>query len=389
MKKMKIKNQKKIFIGLIAGGTGGHIYPLLSVAKSVKKGAMMNHLDFDLRYFGSAKKFSKSFADEGIKMSSILGSKWRRYSSILNYLDIFKFFAGFIQAMFKLYWYMPDVIFSKSGPGVLPVIFAARWYRIPVVIHESDAVAGKANYISSKHAKIIEVAFEEAKLSFSEEHQKRVRVVGNPIREDVLVEESRAESRKVLGVPGKKPVLLILGGSQGAEKLNYFFLENSENFLADYEVIHQIGEGNFESFVEEFKFMSKNYPQEFKASYYPYGYFSGVEMAHALNACDLVLARSGSGIFEIAAHGRPAILVPLSGSANNHQQENAYIYQGAGAGVVMEEENLLPTIFTVQADKILKNGEVYKKMSEAAKSFYHPNAADYIAHDILSLAVRT
>src|SRR6185436_3533181 len=152
--------------------------------------------------------------DEGIKIANISSSKLRRYASVLNFLDFFKFFFGFFQAMVKLYFFMPEVLFSKSGPGVLPIIYAARWYRIPVIIHESDAVPGLTNRASAKHAAIVELSFEAAKEYFPK--NKRVNVVGNPVRESILTSESASSCRKALGLTDEKPILLFLGGSQGA-----------------------------------------------------------------------------------------------------------------------------------------------------------------------------
>ena len=108
-------------------------------------------------------------------------------------------------------------------------------------------------------------------------------------------------------------------------------------------------------------------------------------LAAFLNACDFVVARAGGGLFEIAAHGKPVILVPIAESANNHQMANAYAYQNSGAGVVIEEPNLLPGIFVSQAKRILGDSKLYSQMVESAKAFNKPEAAKAVATDILSL----
>ena len=129
--------------------------------------------------------------------------------------------------------------------------------------------------------------------------------------------------------------------------------------------------------------MTKNFRPELKANYFLYPFLDDTTMARALKSADIVVSRSGGSIFEIAASGKPAILVPLASSANNHQFENAYAYKDAGAGIVMEEENLLSGIFTTQVDKLVGDKELYSKMSQSALQFYKPEASNLIAIDIL------
>lgn len=372
-----------VHILLVGGGTGGHIYPLIAVSRKLREQLEGAGKTGDLRYFGAPGEYEKLLTDEGIRISKISSSKLRRYASILNFLDFFKFFFGFFQAMLKLYFFMPEVLFSKSGSGVLPIIYAARWYRIPVIIHESDAVPGLTNRASAKHAKIVELAFKVAKEYFPK--NKIVNIVGNPVRESIFTEESSASCRKALGLTDEHPILLFLGGSQGAQSLNNFVLENSELLLSNYEIVHQVGTANYQQYKAEFEFMTKNYRPELKANYFLYPFLDDATMARALKSADVVVSRSGSSIFEIAASGKPAILIPLTSSANNHQFENAYAYKDAGAGIVMEEENLLSGIFTTQVDKLVGDKELYSKMSQSALNFYKPEACNMIAKDILSL----
>ncbi len=374
----------KVHILLAGGGTGGHIYPLVAVAQRLKAQIATAGAEVDLRYFGEAGTYEKLLKEQGIKIVSIASSKLRRYASVLNFLDFFKFIWGFIQAMIKIYFFMPEVMFSKSGPGVLPIVYAARWYRIPLVIHETDAVPGLTSIASSKHAQIVELAFENAREYFSK--KKIINVVGNPVRESLVSTESAAACRSALGLSDSKPILLFIGGSQGSERINYFVLEHGEELFASYEVIHQTGVEKYEQYKGEFEFVSKNWRPELKQNYFLYPYLDDQTFTRALTAADLVISRSGGSIFEIAAAGKPAILIPLSSSANNHQFENAYAYAQAGAGIVLEEGNLLPGIFTTQVEKILQNKEVYAKMSAGAKAFYKPQAADLIAKDILAIA---
>ncbi len=374
----------KTHILLVGGGTGGHMYPLVSVAQTLQKQAAEKKIDLDLRYFGDPGGYADYLRQNNIRISTVPSSKLRRYASVLNFLDFFKFFWGFFVALVKLYFFMPEVLFSKSGPGTLPIIFAARWYRIPVIIHESDAVPGLTNKVSARHSQIVELAFESAKQYF--ETHTQVNVVGLPVREAVINTQSSAECRKVFGLADEKPVVFVVGGSQGAQILNEFVLSNAEVLLSQFEIIHQIGKENFEQYTKEFAFVTKYFRPEVLARYRPVAFLADRQMAAAFGAADLVVSRSGSSIFEIAANGKPALLVPLPSSANNHQFENAYAYARAGAGVVIEEPNLLIGLVITQIQKMFDAPELAQKMSESAKAFYKPMAAADVARDIFAVA---
>jgi UDP-N-acetylglucosamine--N-acetylmuramyl-(pentapeptide) pyrophosphoryl-undecaprenol N-acetylglucosamine transferase len=374
----------KLHILLLGGGTGGHIYPLVAIASKLRELSAAKQLELDMRYFGDPGTYADYLKQAQIRVSGIASSKFRRYVSALNILDFFKFWIGFWQAMFKLYFFMPEVVFSKSGPGVLPILYAARWYRIPVVIHESDAVPGLTNKISAKHAAVVELAFDHAKQYFT--RNKVVNVVGMPVRDSLITAKSPGACRQELGLTDAKPILFIVGGSQGAQRLNEFVLTNAEALLTHFEVVHQVGADNVEQYKKEFEFTTRHYNQELKSNYFMFGYLSDEQMACALAAADVIISRSGSSIFEIAAAGKPAILVPLPSSANNHQFENAYAYAQAGAGVVIEEENLLYGLVSTQIQKILDQKEETEKMRASARAFYRPAAAEAIARDVLAVA---
>lgn len=375
---------KKVRVAIIGSGSGGHYFPLIAVSRQITAELNARSLPFEIRYFGDPGTYTDAISGEGIKISKIASSKLRRYASALNILDFFKFFIGFGQAMFKLYFYMPEVLFSKSGPGTLPIIFAARWYRIPVVIHESDSVPGVANSIASKSAEIVELAFEHAKQYFPK--HKNVKVPGLPIREGVINNKSSAECRRILGLSDERPILFVIGGSQGAQILNDFVITNIQALLSQFEVVHQVGRDNFEQYAKEYGFVTKFFPAGLTARYKPFPFLDEQQLSASFGACDMVLSRAGSSIFEIAANGKPAILVPIASSANNHQFENAYAYSQAGAGVVIEEQNLLPGLVISQLQKITDDAKFATALGEGALNFYKPNATVEIARDVLLVA---
>lgn len=369
---------------LLGGGTGGHIYPLVAVSEAVRATASAQGLTLDVRYFGDPGAYSDYLAQHHISVSMIASSKLRRYFSLRNFLDIFKFVYGFLQALVKLYFFMPEVVFSKGGPGVLPIVYAARWYRIPVVVHESDAVPGLTTRATAKHAAVVELAFAAAQQYFA--NHKKVQVVGLPVRGAVINGQAAGACRKELGLTDEKPIIFVVGGSQGAQVLNEFVMDNAHAFLAQYEVVHQVGQANFDEYKAEFEFTTKHFPEELKKRYRLFPFLSDEQMAYAFGAADLVISRAGSALFEIAANGKPSILVPLLDSANNHQFENAYAYAGTGAAVVVEEPNLLAGVVFTQIEKLLEDSVLRDKLSKSAKAFYKPEAAHQIARDIIAVS---
>lgn len=374
---------RKLRILLTGGGTGGHIYPIIAVAQKLRGWAEKNGIEPDLRYYGQPGEYRAVLESAGIRISKITSSKLRRYFSPTNFWDFFRFIFGFCQSLFKMYWFMPEVIFSKGGPGALSVVFASKFYLIPLVVHESDAIPGLTNKISARRAKFVDVAF-----SLAEKYLKtkgEMHVAGNPVREELLVQVPQGQAKTEFGFDPKKPLILFLGGSQGSASMNDFVLANLESVLQNYQVLHQIGKEKYAEYKLQYEFTSKNFSPILAANYKYFDYLDK-DLGRAMDASDIIVSRAGSGaIFEIAAKGRPAILIPFPNAAANHQKENAYQYAETGAAAVIEEENLLPSILLSQLEKILNNSDIKTKMSAAAKDFYKPSAAEQIATDILKL----
>jgi len=377
--------QKKIIL-LTGGGSGGHVFPLQAVAEKLAREAKQKNWPTEIHYLGVNDAFSVNLLGVGVKMHSLVSSKLRRYFSILNFLDFPKFAFSLFQASWKLFWLMPDVIFSKGGPGALSVILAGWFYRIPVIIHESDSIPGLTNAISSRFAKRIAVSFPKAASYFNPE---KTVVTGNPIREELLGGIYPTEAAKEeLGFVRDEPLILILGGSQGSERINNFVLENLSKILELGQILHQTGSEQFLEVKNLSRAVLLDLPLEdqVKHRYEPVPFLIK-DLRAALVAADLVVARSGSGtIFELAAFGKPAVLIPLPESAHDHQRLNAFEFANAGGGIVIEEENLLSGIFLKQIKGIIQNSDRLQKMSLDSKKFFTPGAADAISQELLVLA---
>ncbi|MFA7142145.1 MAG: UDP-N-acetylglucosamine--N-acetylmuramyl-(pentapeptide) pyrophosphoryl-undecaprenol N-acetylglucosamine transferase [Candidatus Paceibacterota bacterium] len=366
---------------LAGGGTGGHTFPLIAVLREIKKQSL-NVINF--LYLGPKDAFSESlFLKEGIKISFCSAGKIRRYSGISTFFENIKdiFFViplGILQAFIKIFFYAPDLIFSKGGYGSLPVVIAGTLLRVPIVMHESDTIPGQANRLISSFAFKIYVAFDKKNVSFFP--LKKMESVGNPIRETVL-NGSPGKAKELLKLNFKKPTILVLGGSQGSVRINELIIQIAPQMLKLFEIIHQTGNKDFRRVK---KYTSALIPKELKSDYHIYPFLNEKELQSAYTASDLIVARAGAGtIFEISANGKPSILIPLPESAQNHQLKNALTYAKlTKSAIVIEEKNLTPNFFLGEIKNIFEFKNI-KEMQKNAKEFGKTNSAEIIAKDII------
>lgn len=379
---------KILFTG---GGTGGHIYPILAVAEELKL-KFIEGSEIDLHYLGSPESFRGLLENNGIRVSKIISAKLRRYFDLRNFIEIpFLLPISIVQAIWKIFWLMPDVLFSKGGPGSLPVVLACRFYRIPTIIHDSDAIPGLANKLAARFASRIAVSFASAGVLLSAKNPKlenKIALVGNPIRNSLISGEilDKETAKKIFGFNPEKPVILIICGSQGAAKINDFMIETAGELIKDFQILHQTGIKNFKNVKQELDSILKKYSAEEKANYKIVPYFEK-DLKDAYTAAELVVSRASGGlIFEIAAFGKPSILIPLpSEVVGAHQIKNAYEYAKTGGAIIIEQENFKPDIFLFQLKKLFSEPGKLNQMSQAAKSFSKPEAARIIAEEIIKL----
>jgi UDP-N-acetylglucosamine--N-acetylmuramyl-(pentapeptide) pyrophosphoryl-undecaprenol N-acetylglucosamine transferase len=364
---------KIIFTG---GGSGGHVFPIIAIARELKK-LYQGNRKLEIFYVGPKDNLTASLLhQEGIESKTILAGKIRRYFGIkalfLNIIDIFKIIIGTIQAFYYLFFLAPDLIFSKGGYGSFPSVFSARILRIPIFLHESDKSPGLANRILGRFSKEIFISFPRTEYVV----ESKMFLIGNPIRRELLG-GSKEDARDLFNLKMEKPIILILGGSQGAQRVNDLILNVLPKMLREFEVIHQVGLKNFDQVKAEADVMIEG---EMRKLYHPVPFLKEIELKNAYKACDFVVSRAGSGsIFEIAAASKPSILIPLPESAQNHQVKNAYSYAEKGAAIVIEESNLTPHFFLARLRYIFSNPEELDIMRRHARLFAKPKAGKVIA----------
>lgn len=365
-------------IVLTGGGSGGHLTPLVAVADKLKSklGPEANIL-----YVGSGAEMEKKImAEEGIPAKFVISGKMRRYFSLHNFVDFFKVPIGFVQSLWILLRFMPDAIFSKGGYVAVPIVLAGWIYRIPIMIHESDSAPGIANQFLSKFANRIAVAYPSAEEYFPKE---KTALVGNPIRFQVTEGDAHI-LRQELGFTQSRKTLLILGGSQGSQVINEAIIRILPQLLQHFQIIHQTGQAHFENVLRDAAVMGVKAGHE---GYYAVPFMNANKLRDAFALSNLVISRAGATfITEIAANGKPAILIPISESANDHQRMNAYALAQIGAALVLEEANLGEHILLEKINNVLNDEELQQHMIEHIKTFYHPTAAEVIANSIIEIA---
>lgn len=371
---------KIVFTG---GGTGGHFYPIIAVVQKVNQIIDRENIVRAKLYYISDSPYDKEMLFEnGLNYEEINTGKMRTYFSLKNFTDVFKVFGGVLNAIFKMFSIYPDVVFGKGGYASFPTILAAKILRIPVLIHESDSAPGRVNKWAGHFAKKVAVSFVEAADYFS---KKNVAWTGQPIRTEIEHPASRKEALEYFKLESDLPVILILGGSQGAELINNTILDALPKLIKNYQIIHQTGVKNFKTVSGQAEVVLAD--NKDKLRYLSIPFLNPLAMKMAAGAATVIISRAGSTIFEIAAWGVPSILVPFAESNADHAKKNAFNYARAGACSVVEEMNITANILSGEIERIIGDRAGYEQMAKNAKAFHKPDAAMKIAHALVDIAL--
>lgn len=364
-------------IALVGGGSGGHFYPLMATAEAI----IDSGIESELYYIGPNAFNPAELKTYNIKHIYCPAGKVRRYFSLKNFLDIFKTIGGFLVAFYKLYVLYPDVIFSKGSYTSVPILIMARFYRIPVVIHESDSRPGRANMIAKKFAKFIGIAYPEVAAFFP---ANKTALIGIPIRKAITT--INPDPFTALGIPNDLPLIYVTGGSLGADRINNLILNSLPNLLPNFRIFHQTGTELENTVVQTAQSLVTD--TNLLQHYFVRGSVTANVVSNLLDAASIVITRAGSTtLFEIATHGKPAIVIPIPEEVSHDQRSNAYAYAGAGAGSVLEEGNLTANLLTAEIRSIMNDTIRYETMVQSALAFSKPDAAKKVADALISIAL--
>ena len=330
---------KKII--LTGGGTAGHVTPNIALFDELRmKG-------FDIEYIGSYEGIeSKLIKETGVPYHGISSGKLRRYLSLKNLTDPFRVIKGFFEAKKLIKEIKPDIVFSKGGFVSVPVVFAAKKNKVPVVIHESDMTPGLANKLAFKTATKICCNFPETVNYLPKD---KAVYTGSPIRKELLNGDKLAGFR-FTGLSADKPVLMIIGGSLGSSNVNAAVRSILSKLLQDFNVIHLCGKGKLEESLKNTE------------GYVQYEYI-GKELPDLFAMSDLVISRAGANaICELLALKKPNLLIPLSANASRGDQIlNANSFKNQGYSMVLAEEDMNDDTLFSAINELYENRNQYIK----------------------------
>lgn len=354
---MLMANQKSILF--TGGGTAGHVIVNLAlIPHFIQQG-------WDINYIGSKSGIERDLIEalSEVTYYPISTGKLRRYVSINNIKDPFKVLKGVGQAWNIIRKTKPNIIFSKGGFVSVPVVIAARLRKVPTIIHESDLTPGLANKISVPFAKHIFTTFPETEKYLP---RKKTSYVGAVVRE-ALFKGNREVGLQLTGLNEKKPVLLMIGGSSGSQRLNSVLRENIDHLLTKYQIIHICGRGNIDESMQKTGYVQFEYVNE--------------ELKHIFAITDYVISRAGANaIFEFVALQLPMLLIPLPLSASRGDQiDNARSFASLGVAKVLLEEDMTNETFLEAIKQLVKSGPIFRdRMKNLAMKDSHKQVATMI-----------
>jgi len=348
-------------IAIVSGGTGGHIYPGIAIAEEIKKRDPLAQVLF----IGSKEGLEKDIvAKKGYRLKLIRSRALLRKLSYKAVSSPFICGIGFFQALFILNTFSPKVLVSTGGYASLPAVLAAKLLSIPIFVCEQNVLPGMVNRFCAKIAKKVFLSFPDSLTYIKGE------VVGNPVRPQIIAADAK-EARQKLNLRTDKKVVLVMGGSQGSEKINQAVVASIPNLPQDVYVLHIVGHRDFCAVNSSISARDLN-------NYKAVAYID--DMAVVLAAADLVISRAGAtAISEFLVRGLPMVLIPFPYAASDHQSLNANSISKMGAAIVIADSDFTAEKFI----KLVSDSSInYAKMGKAAQALAKLDASERIVNSI-------
>lgn len=341
---------------MTGGGSGGHIIPNFAVTSALRA----LHPEVRFLYIGSRSPADERLVREAnLPFKPIFTGKIRRYFDWRNFTDPFLMALGFLQSLWILWRAKPTTVFTKGGFVSFPVVLAAWLLRIPIVLHESDSVMGLTNRISARLATKVCVSF-----PFVLADSSKAVFTGNPVRKELL-NGSAERGYALTGFRPEKPVLLIWGGSQGAQEINHLVEENFQQLKGQFQIVHVTGAGKCTA-IQDPNYKSFEYLRD--------------DLKDIYAITSMVVGRGGANsLYELAMMQLPNLVLPLKSAANNHQRINAEYFERRGGCVVIRDT----AQFAALIRALWNNPAQRTAMKESLQKLSTPYAAETIATTLL------
>lgn len=366
---------------IAAGGTGGHIYPGIAIANYIKH----KEPDSQILFVGTSKGLETELVPkEGYPIQIIRVKGFKRKLSLDTLKTVKELFLGLGDAKKIIKDFKPDIVVGTGGYVCGPVLFSAWTSKVPTLIHEQNAFAGVTNRILSRLVDRVASSFPEAIKYFK--HKDRVVVSGNPIRSE-FKERDRESARKKLSISMDKKLIVVTGGSQGAQSINTSMVHVMKELKdrPDVHIVHVTGKKQYEKVLEDLEKENIN-PSTFKnLEVVPYTY----DMATLYKASDLIIARAGAmTVSEIAAVGRSSILIPYPHATDNHQEFNARVIADKKGGILILDKDLNGQILIDTIKELIKDTKKLRQMEKITSELAVLNGDEIIYNEIKELAFK-
>lgn len=362
--------------------TGGHLTPALAVIEELIQRGGWEIIFIGRKYATEQEKTpsveSQIIPERGIWFIAINAGRFPRLLNRYSLFSVLKIPLGFFQAFYHLLRFRPQIILSFGGYVSVPVVFAGWLLRIPSLTHEQTTVQGLATKINTIFAKKIALSWSQTIKQFPKE---KVVLTGNPIRKEIF--QVNEKMWQILNFEKKLPLVFITGGNQGSHVINLAVESALPQLVKVANVFHQCGHLQALGDFERLKKTREKLPKNFKKRYHLKKYLTGEEMGTLLNKADLVVCRAGANtLTEIAALGKPALLIPFPWLYQDEQTKNAQMLVEVGIAEILPQKDLSAKTLFQRIKTLIQNKKRYEKNAAAAKKLVKLDAAKRIAAEI-------
>lgn len=371
---------KKLKVIIAAAGTGGHINPGIAIANKIKQ----ENPDSEIVFIGTDRGLENDLVPRaGYELKKINAYGLSKEISIQNLKRIIKTIKGYGEAKKIIKDFKPDIVIGTGGYICGAVVSAASKNNIPVLLHESNSFPGKAVKVLSKKANTVLVSFEEAKKYIK--NCKNVVLTGTPVKvkkQNYTIQEKQEKLEK-MSLSADKPIVLIFGGSQGAQKINEaitYIIKNELN--QEYQIIWATGPKQYDIIKEELAKNNIDIQNVKNMKIFDYIY----NMEEIQNISDLIVARSGAmTITELTNLGKASILIPIPNVSNDHQMYNAKVLEKINAAIIIRNDELTGEILNDTIKSIVLDKNICEEMGKNASKISNKDVEEKIYEEIKKL----